>query len=202
MIVDGAEVRNSSSTNKRDSSSGTSQTTVNIINTTGVLMQSGVNQGNHTSPRAAEENRSRGHTVSPTTHVDQPTNVQRQLNTKVGDGESVFNEEEEEWDEGSRVTRGIKSRPQWKWTGRMERKGQRDIKWMIGDELSLSSVRLTDSGVYTCYYRGKDRFSLKVIVAGESQLLEHLVSVVYQYCWIRLSFILTMEMRIQKLILQ
>ncbi|XP_045901591.1 interleukin-6 receptor subunit alpha [Micropterus dolomieu] len=121
-----------------------------------------------------------GYTASPTPRTVQPTSVSRQrkgesnLEAEGMDGEGNYEEEMEEeeddgGEEGSRVTRGIKSRPQWKWNGRMVGKGDRDWGEITferrGASLSLSSVRLTDSGKYTCYYRGRERLSLKVIVA-------------------------------------
>lgn len=179
VMVDGVKVRNSSNTDRRDSSPGATQTTVNIISRPGDSKKSekhtiknAVKQGCHTSPTVTRENRSLGHTdtgytASPTVHMVQPTSVRSRLKAEEMDGESDYKEEEEE-EEGSRVTRGIKSRSQWKWTRRTVGKGDGDITWRRGPTLSLSSVRLTDSGTYTCYHRGRERFSLKVTVAGES----------------------------------
>uniref|UniRef100_A0A8C9YE85 Interleukin 6 receptor n=1 Tax=Sander lucioperca TaxID=283035 RepID=A0A8C9YE85_SANLU len=113
-----------------------------------------------------------GYTASPTTHTVWQTSVSRLLKdesdweAKEMDGESDY---EKEGDEGSRVTRGIKSRLQWKWNSRTVGKGDRDWGEITFERrrasLSLSSVRLTDSGRYSCYHRGRERFSLKVNVA-------------------------------------
>nr|QJI54763.1 interleukin-6 receptor [Siniperca chuatsi] len=183
--VDGVKVsmaRNSSNTNRRGSSSDANPTTVNIISNSGVSMKSDKHtmkgERNHSNPTEAGETRSRqhidtGYTASPTTHMVQPTSLsrlrKRESNREAEemDGEGDYEEEEEEGEEGSRVTRGIKSRPQWKRNGRRVGKGDRGgITFeRRGATLCLSSVRLADSGKYTCYYRGRERFSLKVTVA-------------------------------------
>ncbi|MEQ2245591.1 hypothetical protein ILYODFUR_029524, partial [Ilyodon furcidens] len=60
-------------------------------------------------------------------------------------------------------------RPQWKWNKQPVQSADRD--WgdiaFLGDgsSLSLSSVKLTDAGKYTCHYRGEEKFAVKVIVA-------------------------------------
>uniref|UniRef100_A0A4W6FW84 Interleukin 6 receptor n=1 Tax=Lates calcarifer TaxID=8187 RepID=A0A4W6FW84_LATCA len=57
----------------------------------------------------------------------------------------------------------------WKWNGWTVGNGKRDWGEIAfenrGATLSLFSVRVTDSGKYTCHHRGRERFSLKVIVA-------------------------------------
>lgn len=109
------------------------------------------------------ENRSSGHAASPTAHAAPLTSVHRP---------SVDQEtEKEEWSDGSRGRRGENSSLQWKWTGRMVRKRDQDVKWSRGATLSLPSVTEADSGTFTCYHRDKEMFSLKVIVAGESHTL-------------------------------
>lgn len=76
---------------------------------------------------------------------------------------------EEEREGGSRVTRGL--RRQWKWTRRTTAgQGDKDVTFTSEAELPLSSVKLTDSGTYTCFYRGKEMHTFKVIVAGRYQL--------------------------------
>ncbi|XP_078109046.1 interleukin-6 receptor subunit alpha isoform X1 [Sander vitreus] len=186
--VDGVKVsmaRQGSNTNRRGrSSDSTPTTTVNIRSNTEVLMKSDkhtventVSEGYHPDLADAGENRSLGHTAtgytaSPTTHTVWQTSVSRLLKdesdweAKEMDGESDY---EEEGEEGSRVTRGIKSRLQWKWNSRTVGKGDRDWGEITFERrrasLSLSSVRLTDSGRYSCYHRGRERFSLKVNVA-------------------------------------
>uniref|UniRef100_A0A8C9YFY7 Interleukin 6 receptor n=1 Tax=Sander lucioperca TaxID=283035 RepID=A0A8C9YFY7_SANLU len=174
--VDGVKVRSSSDS--------TPTTTVNIRSNTEVSMKSDkhtventVSEGYHPDLTDAGENRSlgrtaTGYTASPTTHTVWQTSVSRLLKdesdweAKEMDGESDY---EKEGDEGSRVTRGIKSRLQWKWNSRTVGKGDRDWGEITFERrrasLSLSSVRLTDSGRYSCYHRGRERFSLKVNVA-------------------------------------
>ncbi|XP_029958663.1 interleukin-6 receptor subunit alpha [Salarias fasciatus] len=77
--------------------------------------------------------------------------------------------EDEEGEEGSRVTRGLRSRPQWSWNRSAVGRGESDWGGISfrrsGALLNLSSVRLSDSGKYACYSRGRERFSVKVIVA-------------------------------------
>ncbi|KAM3873314.1 interleukin-6 receptor subunit alpha [Diretmus argenteus] len=74
-----------------------------------------------------------------------------------------------ELEEGNRVTRGLRTRPQWKRNGRMLEEGSRGWGGVLferhGTALSLTSVREADSGMYSCHRRGKMLFSLKVIVA-------------------------------------
>lgn len=113
------------------------------------------------------------HAVSPdTVH---PTSVSR--TTSGGSDWEEENDdgdgEDEDGEEGSRVTRGIRTRHQWKWNKLPGQKGDRN--WgqnpVISHEafLSLASVRPTDAGKYVCYHRGEERFAVKVFVAGEFQ---------------------------------
>ncbi|XP_070822495.1 interleukin-6 receptor subunit alpha [Chaetodon trifascialis] len=179
VMVDGVKVRNSSNTKRRGSSSAANPTTVNIINKTGVSLESGTYtmENYHSNATEAGDNSSlrhtdTGHTASPTTHTVQPTSVHRLLEDGEVDGEADY-EEEEEKEEGSRVTRGIKSKSQWTWTVKTMAKGDRGQGESSferrGATLSLSSVRLTDSGKYMCYHKGRERFSLKVIIADPPQ---------------------------------
>lgn len=110
------------------------------------------------------ENRNSGHRTLPTAHVARLTSVHRPSVNQEADQET----EKEEWNDGSRGTRGENSSLQWKWTGRMVQKRHKDVKWSRGATLSLSSVTEGDSGTFTCYHRDKEMFSLKVIVARES----------------------------------
>ncbi|XP_041799252.1 interleukin-6 receptor subunit alpha isoform X2 [Chelmon rostratus] len=179
VTVDGVKVRNSSNTKRRGSPSGATPTAVNVVNNPGVpvdsdkpAMQNALSDGYRSNPTEARDNRGlrhtdTGHTASPSAHVVQPTSVQRLLKGGEMDGEADYEEEEEEGEEGSRVTRGIKWKTQWRWSGKTVGKGdQGEISFeRTGATLSLSSVRLADSGKYMCYHRGRERFSLKVIVA-------------------------------------
>uniref|UniRef100_UPI0037E861DC interleukin-6 receptor subunit alpha n=1 Tax=Semicossyphus pulcher TaxID=241346 RepID=UPI0037E861DC len=185
--VDGVKVRivgNNSNTGTR----WISPATANITNNTGVLLKSdtqtmknAVSEGYHSNPTeeglsTGEENRiitraDKGCTASPTAHV-----VQSSGGRGLSKGESKWEAEEmkgdfeeEEGEEGSRITRGIKSMYQWKLNGRTMGKGDRDWGEITfegrGATLSLSSVRVTDSGKYACYYKGREKFSLRVTVA-------------------------------------
>ncbi|TNN75742.1 Interleukin-6 receptor subunit alpha [Liparis tanakae] len=177
--VDGVKVsihRNSANI-RRGNSSNATPTTENITSKTGVWMKikkHPVNEGKQTNSTLAGESRSlglTGYTASTSTHTARPTSVDRQLKGEEMDGTGDYEEEEEEEDaeEGSRVTRGTKSRLQWKWTSRTVRKGVRDRGETTferrGAALSLSPVRLEDSGRYTCYHRGRERSSFLIHVA-------------------------------------
>nr|XP_046255314.1 interleukin-6 receptor subunit alpha isoform X2 [Scatophagus argus] len=174
VTVDGVKVR-------RGSSSAVTPTTANVRTNTQVMMmmerakhivEDAVSQKYHSNFNATGENRSlgqtdTGYTASPTALMAQPTSVHRL--PRAEGMEEDYEEEEEQEEEGSRVTRTVKPRPQWKWNGRTLGKGDTDrVDFTFerrGATLSLSSVRLTDSGKYTCYYNGRERFSLKVTVA-------------------------------------
>ncbi|XP_060906640.1 interleukin-6 receptor subunit alpha isoform X1 [Labrus mixtus] len=183
--VDGVKVsmsRNSSNVIRRTNSSDENPITVNISNDTGVVMKSekqttknAVNEGN---PTEAEENKvithaNTGYTVSPTTHNVQKSRVSWLLKSELNldaeevEGRGGFEEEEDE--EGSRVTRGIKRMHHWKWNGKTVGKGHRDWREVTldgrGETLSLSSAKVTDSGKYACYYKSTQMFSLRVTVA-------------------------------------
>lgn len=163
MEADGVKVRGGSSSDEN-------QTSVNNIRNTEALMKSAkptventVGEGYHSNTTEAGESKSlkdsaTAFTASPST----PTVWE------PGDYE-----EQEEGEDGSKVTRSMKPRLQWKWNGRIVGKGDRDWGGIgferRGSSLSLSSVRLSDSGRFTCYHRGRERFSLKVKVAGRSQ---------------------------------
>ncbi|XP_037532569.1 interleukin-6 receptor subunit alpha [Nematolebias whitei] len=107
------------------------------------------------------------HAVSPdTVH---PTSVSR-TTTGGSDWEEENDDgDREDEEEGSRVTRGIRARHQWKWNKLPEKK--RDRNWgqnpVISHEdfLSLASVRPTDAGKYACYRQGEESFAVKVFVA-------------------------------------
>ncbi|KAM4568467.1 uncharacterized protein V3H82_012648 [Fundulus diaphanus] len=71
-------------------------------------------------------------------------------------------------EEGSRVARGVKIRPRWKWNKQLVQTVDRDWGKIVflgdGSSLSLSSVRRTDAGKYTCHHGGEETFAVKVIV--------------------------------------
>uniref|UniRef100_A0A3B5MX82 Immunoglobulin domain-containing protein n=1 Tax=Xiphophorus couchianus TaxID=32473 RepID=A0A3B5MX82_9TELE len=109
------------------------------------------------------ENRSSGysdveHATSP--QVVQPTPPKMKLKAEYKDRES---------EEGSRATREVKMRPQWQWNKQLMESTNRDWGGLAflsdGSGLSLSSVRLTDAGKYTCHHRGEETLAVKVIVA-------------------------------------
>ncbi|CAG6015417.1 unnamed protein product [Menidia menidia] len=109
-----------------------------------------------------------GYTASLTV---QPTITSRELEDDSAwvDEEMDTEDEDNKGEEHNRVTRGIQFRPQWKWNKQPVGKGRRDwgnIKLSKdGAVLSLASVRLVDSGKYTCHYGDREIFAVKVIVA-------------------------------------
>ncbi|CAJ1062261.1 interleukin-6 receptor subunit alpha [Xyrichtys novacula] len=178
--VDGVQVRVASigpNTSKRRIPSGETPTLVNITKHTGAFIKS--DEKYHTNPAEAEENRiithtHEGYTASPITHKAQKSDVNRLLkdeyNWEERDDEGEEEEEEEEGgEEDRRVTRAVKMMYQWKWNGKSVEKGDRDWEEMVVEErgatLFLSSVRVTDSGKYTCYDKGRQTFSIRVIIA-------------------------------------
>lgn len=181
-MVNGVTVKrakNSSNTNKRGNPSVAPTTTGNSINKH--TMSSTASNLYNAASALTEVNKiptytDTGSTASSTTLVVHPTSVSRPLRSVSNwenDGNSDYEEEEDEVEEGSRVTRGINSSPQWKWNGEVVGKEKRDWGEMTferrGATLSISSVGVTHTGNYTCHHRGKERFFLKVVVAGESQ---------------------------------
>ncbi|XP_055358837.1 interleukin-6 receptor subunit alpha isoform X2 [Betta splendens] len=80
--------------------------------------------------------------------------------------EGDYDEEDDEEEGGNRVTRGINPGPRWKWDGKVVVTGARGGRVESrGALLSLASATPGDSGSYTCHHRGKERFSLKLVVA-------------------------------------
>lgn len=159
VMIDGLKVRKGSNTSNR----GGSQS--GVVSKTGALIKSlkqdVVNDAN-------TGNSSCGHTASPSTRAFQPTSGQRLSEAREVDQETEEDEEEEEWNDENRLMQRENSSLQWRWTGRMVGKRDKDVKWSRGAMLSLSSVTVSDSGTFTCYHSGKERFSIKVIVASES----------------------------------
>lgn len=158
VTIDGLKVR------KDPHSSGRGGSQSGVAGETRALMKSwkqdvvnGANTGNG----------SYGNTAPPSTRVVPQTTGQRLSEAREVHRETE-EEQEEEWDEESRLVQRENSSLQWKWTGRMVGKRGRDVRWSGGAMLSLPSVTVSDSGTFTCYHSGKERFSVKVIVAGES----------------------------------
>lgn len=170
VTVDGVKVRNGSNSGKRDGSHSTTQTNFKSVSKTQVWTKSEKRSGavSHGPSRdPSNTNRSPGQGV---THVVHPTSAGGlKADDADAEEEEAGEEGEEESDGGSRVTRGL--RRQWKWTRRTTNgKGDKDVTFTSEAELSLSSVKLADSGTYTCFYRGTEMHMFKVIVAGRSRL--------------------------------
>ncbi|XP_058504875.1 interleukin-6 receptor subunit alpha [Solea solea] len=178
VMVDGVKVNtdNNSSITGKESSSVASTDAGNAINNHQVTYSS-EKEGFHTNPEA--ENKSlrftdTAHTDSPTTHMVQPTSAGRLLKSEydleVDEDGDYEEDEEQDLDEGrTRVTRGIKSKLQWKWNGKTVETGVRNQSEITlerrGASLSLSAVRVTDTGRYSCHHKGREKFSLKVLVS-------------------------------------
>lgn len=188
--VDGVKVslvKNSSNTNKNRSPSDSTPPTQRNTNSSTISVKSDINPVNHAASEGSRsteagvsavpgENTSfgytdTGYTASP--HTVQPTSASRPLQGESDweaedmDIEGDYEDEEEEAEEGSRVTRGVKSRPQWKFNRRTVGKGDSGgiTFGRSGATLSLASARPSDSGKYSCHHRGIEKFSVKVVVA-------------------------------------
>lgn len=170
VTVDGVKVRNGSNSGKRDGSDSATQTALKNISKTQAWTKS-QKRSEAVSQGPGDTNRSLGHGASDTVH---PTSAG---GLKAYDSDAEEEDEDEEWEQGeeerdggSRVTRGLKRR-QWKWTRRTTGgKGDKDVTFTNGAALSLSPVKLADSATYTCFYRGTEMYTFKVIIAGQSQL--------------------------------
>ncbi|KAG7234205.1 hypothetical protein INR49_005524 [Caranx melampygus] len=142
VMVDGVKVNSgtdSSNANRGGTSSVAPTTTGNIMNNKHTVDPS-VNEGHHFKPEVGSVTTGKrsprhtdiAYTASPTTHLVQPTGSDAPLTgesdweAEEADGEGDYEDEEDEGEEGSRVTRGIKSRPQWKWNMKVVGSGKRD----------------------------------------------------------------------------
>ncbi|XP_068615049.1 interleukin-6 receptor subunit alpha [Brachionichthys hirsutus] len=159
VAVDGVLVRNSSNTKGISEAQRTS-----IIRTHNSYRKNEAHAvENVVSVIRSLRHRDSGRTASPTTHLVQSTNEHRLSKAEEIDGKN--GDEEEDKEDRSWMTRDTNSKYHWKRTSR--RPGgsdQRETRWRTGETLSLPVVKLTDSGTYKCHYRGRERFSLKVII--------------------------------------
>ncbi|XP_054638906.1 interleukin-6 receptor subunit alpha isoform X3 [Dunckerocampus dactyliophorus] len=151
--VDGAKVKVSkqgSNNNAGEHSSSETQTTAYKPHRNEALIKADTNalKGKHEEQgvQAGREGRS-----SPVYQVFQPTSTP----PKAEDMDT------------SKVTRGLKGK--WKVNGKTVGRGHWDWGGFTvgsgGAQLSVSSTRPKDSGNYSCHHRGRERFSVKVIVA-------------------------------------
>ncbi|XP_053743922.1 interleukin-6 receptor subunit alpha isoform X2 [Synchiropus splendidus] len=71
--------------------------------------------------------------------------------------------------ENNRGTRRIHAAPLWRWDGRTMGRGhtkQQGVSWTYGgSSLVLNSVRANDSGNFSCHHRGRQLFTVKVVIA-------------------------------------
>ncbi|KAB5587110.1 hypothetical protein PHYPO_G00009140 [Pangasianodon hypophthalmus] len=90
--------------------------------------------------------------------------VTMEMGLSIERGTSIEYEEEEDYEEkveGLRVTRSIKRQARWTWNGQLMRGAMEN-----GGALRLPALRLTDSGNYSCYRRGKLVSSVKISVGS------------------------------------
>uniref|UniRef100_A0A3P9I6I1 Uncharacterized LOC101173653 n=1 Tax=Oryzias latipes TaxID=8090 RepID=A0A3P9I6I1_ORYLA len=161
-------------TNRRTSTAKVPTVTHNsMVSTTGQKpsIQSTAKAERRHKTSAEGESPNLKNTRNKTSDMVQPTTSTRTADD-VTDWESEKMHTEagfEEGEEGSRVTRAIWWRPQWKWNKQLVGGGDRDwgdIQLMRGGEtLCLASVRPSDSGRYTCHRGGRETFAVKVVVA-------------------------------------
>ncbi|XP_041842728.1 interleukin-6 receptor subunit alpha [Melanotaenia boesemani] len=120
----------------------------------------------------SEENKNLS--ITDTEYTTSPYMIQSTTTSRTPERVDEEKDTEDDYDheeglEGNRVTRDIKSRPQWKWNKELVGTGNRDWGKITftsgGAALSLASVRLTDTGKYTCHQSGRETFAVKVIVA-------------------------------------
>lgn len=141
-------------------------------------MPTAVSEGYGSSTPVGAVSTVSGENTDPTIYAASPHMVQSATPSRTPEGESIQENEEvdtgyeaEKGGKGSRVTRDIKSNSEWKWNKQPLRKNDSrggDIKFLTGGTiLSLPSIRLTDSGKYTCHHGGRETTAVKVIVAGE-----------------------------------
>ncbi|XP_014871019.1 interleukin-6 receptor subunit alpha isoform X2 [Poecilia latipinna] len=188
--VNGVKVtltRNVSSENKKGSSSARTPTTEQAGRNRAFTQRSDKSStvsGRLAIPTTATgistllgENRSGGY--SDVEHATSPQVVQPTPPSKTTAGGTSDWEDEEmkleaeykdkESEGGGRATREVKMRPQWKWNKQLMERADRDWGGLAflsdGSGLSLSSVRLTDAGKYTCHHGGEETLAVKVIVA-------------------------------------
>lgn len=153
--------------NKRESSSNVTPATQKDLHNSAVSAE---NDSSSTKNAVSEprENRS-------LVHTDAGYTESRLLKDKSNcTAEDMDVKDDNEEGEGeSRVTRGIKPRPEWKWNKMALGTGNRDGGGTAfrrsGYTVCLPSLRPTDTGKYACYHRGKETFGVKVFVAGELQ---------------------------------
>lgn len=147
VTVDGVKVMSNANTRQR-SFAAVTQSTVNPLSSNTVLQ----------SKYTAVNRNSEGQTFSTLlpTGVSHPLGAKSEWDTGHKQSEEEYNEEEEG---GEIVSEGVKSKYQWK----SNSKDLLDNR--LGPTMSLSPVRMADSGRYSCRHEGTERFSVRVIVA-------------------------------------
>ncbi|XP_061737990.1 interleukin-6 receptor subunit alpha isoform X3 [Nerophis ophidion] len=154
--VDGAKVKVSehisNNNNTGEQSSSETQTPATVTRSNKVLIKADVNTMKDTPQGEEVQNGTDRHLASPVHDVVQTSSTTGK--TEVMDK--------------NKVTRSLKGK--WKLNGKTVGRGHWDWEGFTvgrsGTPLSVSSVQLKDSGNYSCHQRGRERFSIKVIVAG------------------------------------
>ncbi|XP_061737989.1 interleukin-6 receptor subunit alpha isoform X2 [Nerophis ophidion] len=153
--VDGAKVKVSehisNNNNTGEQSSSETQTPATVTRSNKVLIKADVNTMKDTPQGEEVQNGTDRHLASPVHDVVQTSSTTGK--TEVMDK--------------NKVTRSLKGK--WKLNGKTVGRGHWDWEGFTvgrsGTPLSVSSVQLKDSGNYSCHQRGRERFSIKVIVA-------------------------------------
>uniref|UniRef100_A0A1A8FX03 Interleukin 6 receptor n=2 Tax=Nothobranchius TaxID=28779 RepID=A0A1A8FX03_9TELE len=170
--VDGAKVvLNGSNINKRRPAPVRNTTTKKAAGNAAVLTKNQTSLQNPVNERIFSPTAETGVSLEPDRRTASPLTVQPASTSTATMGGSDWedNEMESDEEEGSRVTRGIKLRPQWKRTEQLVQRGDTNRGKVTflghGAALTLESVRLTDAGNYTCHHRGREAFAVEVVVA-------------------------------------
>ncbi|XP_061676916.1 interleukin-6 receptor subunit alpha [Syngnathoides biaculeatus] len=156
VMVDGAKVTVAKQpSNDKDSSSETQTSNGAFIKT----------DRNTLTDKSQEEGVQSAVSLSSSTSSSFPTHQELWATSTHLKGEDM---------DGSKWRRGTKGKPKWKWKGRTVGRGRWDWDGFVlgesGTQLSVTSARLKDSGNYTCQHRGREMFSLKVVVADPPEV--------------------------------
>ncbi|XP_061529964.1 interleukin-6 receptor subunit alpha isoform X2 [Phycodurus eques] len=162
--VDGAKVKVAKRpSNDEDSSSETQTGNGAFIKTdrnslTDNSHEEGIQSAGHASSSSSSTTTSSSSSSFPRHQEVQPTSTPLK-------GEDV---------DGSEGRRDVKGKTKWKWNGKTVGRGHWDWDGFTTGrrrtQLSVTSVRLKDSGNYTCQHRDRETFSLKVIVADPPEV--------------------------------
>lgn len=150
VFVDGVKVKSRS----QIWSAGVTHSTVNSISHNAVL------QKQHISMNWESE--------APIIPTPSSSSVSQPSRAKSDWDDGHMDKSEDEFNEEETGETAAKFNIQWKFN-------TKDVQWNTeGSTLSLSRVRMSDSGRYSCHHGGTERFSTRVIVADEAPETPHL----------------------------